>query len=232
VAQIGADREAIPVRCLGRSRQRGFTLVELLVVIAIIAVLAALLFPVFNAARAKARGSVCASNLRQLHLAMEMYLQDHDEVFPVSYVATTTGPYVSWRQAVSPYVRNESVFLCPSAEQRGEKHEELSPERRANYALNAWLSPPDLRAIGGGYGASGSLGTIADASRTIMLCDAGYSNTPVALDCDHYVALGMQEQPLPTERHQGAANFAFVDGHVKRMSETATRNPEYLWDAE
>jgi len=220
------------VRYLRQSQQRGFTLVELLVVIAIVAVLAALLFPVFSSARAKARESVCTSNLRQLHLAMEMYLQDHDEVFPTSYVATTTGPYTSWRQAISPYVRNSDVFLCPSAEHRGEKHEELSPERRANYALNAWLSPPDLRAIGGGSGAPVSLASVGDASKTIMLCDAGYSNAPVALDYVHYAGLGMQEQPLPTERHQGAANFCFVDGHVKRMPEPATRDPEYLWDRE
>ncbi len=212
--------------------RQGFTLIELLVVIAIIAVLAALLFPVFNAARAKARDSVCASNLRQLHLAMEMYLQDHDEVFPVSYVAAFAGPYVSWREAVGPYVRNSSVFECPSAARQGEKYEELPPELRANYALNAWLSPPDLRGIGGASGEPVTLAAVSDASKTIMLCDAGYSNAPVALDYLHYANLGMQEQPLPTERHLGGANFCFVDGHIKRMPEQSTREPEYLWDPE
>jgi prepilin-type N-terminal cleavage/methylation domain-containing protein/prepilin-type processing-associated H-X9-DG protein len=210
----------------------GFTLVELLVVIAITAVLAALLFPVFSAARAKARESACASNLRQLHLAMEMYLQDHDEVFPVSYVAAVAGPYLSWREAIDPYVRNSSVFECPSAEHRGEKYEELPPELRANYALNAWLSPPDLRQLGGNSGQPVPLARVADASATIMLCDAGYSNAPVALDYLHYATLGMQEQPLPTERHLGGANFCFVDGHIRKMPEQSTREPEYLWDLE
>lgn len=212
--------------------QSGFTLTELLVVLAILAVLAAVLFPVLHSAREKAWETTCASNLHQLGLAVEMYLQDNDETFPVSFVAGREGPDLSWRESVQPYVRNTGILTCPASEHRGPKADELPPEARASYALNAWLSPPDLTARGGGRGEPAALGAVGDSSGTIMLCDAGYSNAPVALDWDHYLALGMQEQPLPTERHHGAANFCFVDGHVKMMPESATRSPEYLWDTQ
>ena len=212
-----------------RAANTGSTLVELLVVVAVIAVLAAMLYPVLHAAREKARQSVCASNLHQLQLAVDMYVEDNDDGFPISYVASRLGPYQSWREAVQPYVRDRRLLVCPSSD-TGEKQAELSPERQGSYALNAWLSPPDLTDLGGSRGEPVALGAVSDPSATILLCDAGYSNAPVALDYDHYAALGMQEQPLPSERHQGGANFAFIDGHVKRMPESATRSPDYLWD--
>ena len=92
------------------NRQRfGFTLIELLVVIAIIAILAAVLFPVFSKAREKARQTTCASNLKQIGLALSEYVQDYDEYWP----AFNSGPG-PWQGAVMPYVKSTSVFLCPS----------------------------------------------------------------------------------------------------------------------
>jgi len=210
-------------------RRSGFTLVELLVVIAVLAVLAALLFPVLQSARHKAWEATCASNLRQLGVAVEMYAQDHDERFPPSYVLGAS-PYASWREAVQPYAVSRDLLGCPAWEHRGAKAGELPPELQATYAMNAWLSPPDLTAAGGAAGGPVGLGSVEQPAGTVMLCDAGYSNVPVALDWDHYLTLGMQEQVLPTERHHDAANFCFVDGHVKKLPESATRAPEYLWD--
>jgi prepilin-type N-terminal cleavage/methylation domain-containing protein/prepilin-type processing-associated H-X9-DG protein len=207
----------------------GFTLVELLVVITIIAVLAALLFPVLNSARHKAWETACASNLRQLSLAVDMYAQDHDERFPPSHTIAHE-PYASWREAIQPYVRDRGILACPAWEHRGAKGAELRPELQATYAMNAWLAPPDRTMVGGAAGTPASLAEIVHPAATVLLCDAGYSNSPVALDFDHYLTLGMQEQVLPTERHQEAANFSFVDGHVKKLPEPATRSPEYLWD--
>ncbi|MCW3094762.1 MAG: prepilin-type N-terminal cleavage/methylation domain [Chthonomonadaceae bacterium] len=102
--------------------QRGFTLIELLVVIAIIAILAAILFPVFAQARAKARGASCLSNIKQLTLGMTMYAQDYDESFPQwhwdeSYnggsSAYTNNATSLWWNAIYPYVKNAAVYHCP-----------------------------------------------------------------------------------------------------------------------
>src|SRR6059058_3353568 len=109
--------------CVSRQR-RGFTLIELLVVIAIIAILAAILFPVFARAREKARATSCLSNLKQCALATLMYVQDYDETFP--RVPNVADPYLHpnqpvdkqgwlyWAQMVQPYAKNQRIFACPS----------------------------------------------------------------------------------------------------------------------
>lgn len=100
----------------GSRRQKGFTLIELLVVIAIIAVLAAILFPVFAQARERARMAGCLSNMRQASLAVQMYAQDYDETLvPAANYAVPTPSRPIWSQMVEPYVKNTAVFQCPSA---------------------------------------------------------------------------------------------------------------------
>src|ERR1051326_640189 len=106
-------------------RQRcrsGFTLIELLVVIAIIAILAAILFPVFAQAREKARQTMCVSNMKQIGLGVMMYAQDYDEKMPYNYEylwdangKQIPGTLLWWQDLVRPYVKNEAVYTCPSA---------------------------------------------------------------------------------------------------------------------
>lgn len=93
-----------------KQRRIGFTLIELLVVIAIIAILAAILFPVFAQAREKARAISCTSNMKQLGTSVMMYVQDYDEVFPIG---TPDAWWPSWPTLVQPYVKNLQVFRCP-----------------------------------------------------------------------------------------------------------------------
>jgi prepilin-type N-terminal cleavage/methylation domain-containing protein/prepilin-type processing-associated H-X9-DG protein len=95
-------------------RRSGFTLIELLVVIAIIAILAAILFPVFAQAREKARQAACLSNLKQLGLAQSMYTQDYDETLPKAIHQMPDGSLFIWPLEVAPYVKNTAVFRCPS----------------------------------------------------------------------------------------------------------------------
>src|SRR5579862_7341521 len=113
-----------------RTRQHAFTLVELLTVIAIIAVLAALLLPVFSAARGSARSIVCVSNLRQIGLAIKMYDQDYDDFYPWAVDPTDKYTPQIWNQfpafqaqipfmpflqdVLQPYIRSKQLFACPS----------------------------------------------------------------------------------------------------------------------
>ena len=89
--------------------RRGFTLIELLVVIAIIAILAAILFPVFAKAREKARQSSCLSNLKQLGLGILSYAQDYDERFPMALAGGPTPPIYLFPELIDPYVKNAQI---------------------------------------------------------------------------------------------------------------------------
>jgi len=100
-----------------KMKRKGFTLIELLVVIAIIAILAAILFPVFAQAREKARAVSCLSNCKQVGLGLNMYIQDYDEAFPfcISCNATDAGKGVTPQLLLDPYIKNPDVWHCPSS---------------------------------------------------------------------------------------------------------------------
>ncbi len=131
-------------------RGRGFTLIELLVVIAIIAILAAILFPVFAKAREKARQSSCLSNLKQLGLAMNQYCADYDGTYPQIHTVdlltgkyqvstgTTSGMYLSWEDRLEPYMKNTQLHVCPSASYTGTG---LAHSYTYNYNFGAWQFP-------------------------------------------------------------------------------------------
>jgi prepilin-type N-terminal cleavage/methylation domain-containing protein/prepilin-type processing-associated H-X9-DG protein len=131
-----------------RRKQGGFTLIELLVVIAIIAILAAILFPVFAQAREKARSSSCLSNQKQIALAFNMYSQDYDETLPlalnVNVLEPTTGVALRWEDSVKPYIKGGNVggiLTCPSAQSRAYA-----------YSMNGWLSGKSQASAGNAAG--------------------------------------------------------------------------------
>src|SRR5688500_12314957 len=151
--------------------RKGFTLIELLVVIAIIAILAAILFPVFAQAREKARQSACFSNMKQLALGVMMYTQDYDDTLPKGYHALPGGGNFPWPLAVAPYVKNTAIFRCPSdrnpmpvkgwlpsRDQKG--FVDFSLSIIGNYNV---LPPWDLDSV--------RLAEFEDAARIIALCD-------------------------------------------------------------
>ena len=141
-----------PVRSL---KSHAFTLIELLVVIAIIAILAAVLFPVFAKAREKARQATCLSNEKQLGLAMMQYVQDADEMYPVGLInhgpnpigqmvdqwwsSTSTGTGAGWAGSISPYIKSAAMLGCPDDSTVGGSSA-LGKYVPASYALN-WLLP-------------------------------------------------------------------------------------------
>ncbi|MBI2301204.1 MAG: DUF1559 domain-containing protein [Armatimonadetes bacterium] len=119
-------------------RHRGFTLIELLVVIAIIAILAAILFPVFAKAREKARQSSCSSNLKQLGLAILQYMQDYDERFPRSQTPCWGAPYQQrypYPAQIFAYTKNWQLFACPS-----HRNGNCTNNSIPHYEVNAWIT--------------------------------------------------------------------------------------------
>src|SRR5579859_1915386 len=155
---------------VGRS---GFTLIELLVVIAIIAILAAVLFPVFSRAREQARATSCLSNLKQLGLAIDMYVDDYDSTYPMSRFPDAThlaggctgqlnsfpeddlqGSSVNWKRAITSYVKNQGVWACPSNEFIWEAggyngKQNFGDETNVFYPQSQWL--PRSYALNGSF---------------------------------------------------------------------------------
>lgn len=192
-------------------RARGFTLIELLVVIAIIAILAAILFPVFARARENARKANCQSNLKQIATAFLQYAQDYDERVVPNLIQTGGTPsYITWPYLLSPYVKNTMVFTCPSAPGRGWDGAMSSTQRQGygyNCSLNAGPSmaqityPAQLAA----FADAGRLGPVDSQGR-------GTGDSYYLMDWDQYQ--GDNAVP-PYPNHSEGANFAFCDGHVK-----------------
>lgn len=152
----------------GVRMQRAFTLIELLVVIAIIAILAAILFPVFAQARESARMTSCLSNQKQLALGILQYVQDYDETHPmVFYSASPTltgapdqpwGPWanahIGWDKQIYPYVKNVQIFKCPTTGpgvDTGPLGNDSKPTGTLNYAINAHLATYPTQIADPGY---------------------------------------------------------------------------------
>jgi len=134
-------------RRLMNTARSGFTLIELLVVIAIIAILGAILFPVFAQAREKARQASCLSNQKQIGLGILMYSQDYDETYPMAFQVDVSWVNVTWPQLVQPYIKNLMVFTCPSDTKGGLPAPFDGPVagrgwagRTISYAVNGWSS--------------------------------------------------------------------------------------------
>jgi len=125
----------------GTKRNHGFTLIELLVVIAIIAILAAILFPVFSKAREKARQASCLSNEKQIGLGLMMYLEDYDNTYPMAYYyqngTNSNNGYNQWSGLIRAYIGNNAVWVCPSSANGGWAPYNCTPVNGEDIAGNA-----------------------------------------------------------------------------------------------
>lgn len=191
---------------------RGFTLIELLIVIAIISILAAILFPVFARARENARRASCASNLRQLGLAIMQYTQDYDESYPR---CSASGAYY-WTWTIWPYIKSSQVFLCPSAPDNPETLDASRTStdliRGVRYCMNNSSFGSGVTAFG--YTLPRKLADIQRPAELIMLMDSKLytpSNTSYYCDVDNNTSTA--------PRHTGGLNITFADGHVKWVRE-------------
>ena len=213
-----------------QSRTKAFTLIELLIVIAMIAVLGAVLFPVFQKVRENARRTTCQSNLRQLGLAMVQYTQDSDEAYPSGAYAAG-GATVTWRQLIFPYVESVPVFTCPS-----------NP-------YNALPTDVDDDRFFVSYGANDSvlltgnkstlLNSVQNPSTLFLIGEtdgSGYklNNPPnpplLSPDCG-----GCDLHPFGSHTdlfagHIVRSNWLFADGHVHALRPTQTCRSVDIWD--
>jgi prepilin-type N-terminal cleavage/methylation domain-containing protein/prepilin-type processing-associated H-X9-DG protein len=213
-----------------KTTRSGFTLIELLVVIAIIAILAAILFPVFAQAREKARQATCLSNLKQIGLGMYMYVQDYDEHFPLSH-SPDSDPinreheeeeeeertHDTLPKLLHPYTKNSQIWRCPSdptpttfIDEHGEQ------EFRISYSINGWFE----------FG--GTLAQVGEPAAKVYLLERATTgeghfhwweigrSTPSdpipALTPD---LLNVASQEVAITRHNEGSNTLFLDWHVK-----------------
>ena len=187
--------------------RRGFTLIELLVVIAIIAILAAILFPVFARAREKARQSSCSSNVKQIVLAVQMYIQDYDERLPMAIMGT---PPAIWTlpETLNPYIMNTQVWDCPSKPNSVVMSALGKPN--LSYSVDVGRSFPSGSSTGRLFGVpaagtfSCTLSQILQPASTALMCDA-----IGAVDATFTSTISVDP------RHNDGANYGFADGHVK-----------------
>jgi prepilin-type N-terminal cleavage/methylation domain-containing protein/prepilin-type processing-associated H-X9-DG protein len=205
---------------LNNAHGRGFTLIELLVVIAIIAILAAILFPVFAQAREKARQINCVSNLKNISTAVMMYIQDYDENMPYyetqpPAVQTPTNRNF-WFVQINPYLKANKIYSCPSLGVSGATFETM-PNRVAGYGVNAGAHVfPNYTDPAISYSAfttpAGVLMMTDSAFMDPKLGSAGY---PVVY-CPFRTVAGVVNGAV-ANRHFDGSSVAFLDGHVKYM---------------
>jgi prepilin-type N-terminal cleavage/methylation domain-containing protein/prepilin-type processing-associated H-X9-DG protein len=219
------------------SRFRGFTLIELLVVIAIIAILAAILFPVFAQARAKARQASGASNVRQLGLAINMYKQDYDERFPFGgWMPNGNIGTGEWQNTVAPYVKNKGLFYDPASGDDTEDpndptawawnrnpvsylyNNQLATGRRPLNDAVVKESAQTMLLIDGhsDWGGREGVDWMGRPNSQWLMEDTIYGNNASLIT--GWLAWQGFTWKLP--RHSGGANVAYVDGHVKWMKVT------------
>lgn len=206
---------------------KGFTLIELLVVIAIIAILAAILFPVFARARENARRASCQSNLKQIGLGILQYAQDYDEKLPFTSFGAPGIPVVArWQDMTYSYIKSEQIFVCPSASDMKFTYHDPSlgtaipADSNGGYGWNvsfydgssAYRSPDGK-----------NLAALESVATTVLVGEKG--NFPSLFEVASWPNISGQVAPFGSpkglgiygmmERHLDTTNVLYADGHVK-----------------
>ena len=227
------------LKVLPVQRRSGFTLIELLVVIAVIALLAAILFPVFARARENARRSSCQSNLKQMGIGVMQYVQDYDEYYPYGQRPKETSdpnaPWVNsiyfWPNMIQPYIKSEQVFSCPNQTAFRFGSDRLY---RGHYGANRDLLKLQVAQTHASFPVAAiKMSELASSASVFMAFDAGIialDQSSVATPSGYYYIPGFGEIPgkscpsnttvelqpdCESGRHFGGVNMLFADGHVK-----------------
>ena len=210
------------------TRKRGaFTLIELLVVIAIIAILAAILFPVFAKARARAASTACLSNMKQIGIALYTYLNDYDESYPVLRRINVPVAY-TWRESLAPYAKNKDVFACP-ANPDAKKFPKTTAEGGTlpiSYALNGSLfgsvdaDITKFRVV--------TMRQIKEPSNSIFIAESRHPSAELGI-----WLVGLYMYPAQKQgyffHHSGRINMVLCDTSARSMKMAQTIVPNDYW---
>lgn len=178
--------------------KKAFTLIELLVVIAIIGIVAAMLTPAVSGAREGARRAQCANNLRQIGLAITMYMDEHDFKFPRGIIVSSD---IHWWQQLEPYMDDPNIFKCPSY-----KYHDYDDPEYFSYGFNPLGLNIDSHGLGSWKGRD--INNVISPSQCIMVADAGPKDQSLL----SWAAI--EKNVISNTRHSRGTNILFVDGHV------------------
>jgi prepilin-type N-terminal cleavage/methylation domain-containing protein/prepilin-type processing-associated H-X9-DG protein len=191
--------------------RRGLSLVELLIVIAIISILAGMLMPVLAQARRAAQQRTCASNVRQLGMALRMYVDDYDSGYPLGAYPQAGSPYlwnVSWHNELMDYLTDNRLLYCPLAPPRS--------SYRTSYGCNARISQWRAAIVDA---------ELEDTARTVYAAEKEHADWPAyppSLKGTPFY------QPL-APRHDGSLTVLYCDGHVRTLPLGQAEGPGAIW---
>ncbi len=206
-------------------KRRGFTLIELLVVIAIIAILAAILFPVFAKAREKARQTSCLNNLKQMGLAVMGYVQDYDECTPSAHNHVDLV-------LIQPYIKNKQVYMCPTSPRSNYnvRYDHFDGTTTVENHLSGYVANADF--FGGAWQGApvppwSRYWSIAEFDRPaempIYADNAGNQGAVWPEYYPYHVNFADANRRIERD-HNEVCNMSFADGHAKALKESPTIN--------
>ncbi|BDI29487.1 hypothetical protein CCAX7_15380 [Capsulimonas corticalis] len=225
---------------------QGFTLIELLVVIAIIAILAAILFPVFAKAREKARQISCISNLKQIGLGLAQYSQDFDETLPYARIDGIAGGPAPWQAAIYSYVKSTQVFKCPDNPANVTINNTPNTDRgypaipvsyvcvggsdingAASFFGGPVVMPYFVPGVPGLDPAPAAIAQLVSPATTIAVGETRAAGATPRADPEFWT----DDNDMRMQGHTGQTNFLFADYHAKSMKPTATLTPTVnMWN--